>query len=348
MKKQPLKEMFEKKKNKIICAEGYLFEMERRGYLKAGAFVPEVVLDFPKVVEQLHSDFARAGSDVMVAFTYYAHRTKLKAIGKEHLLEPMNIKALRIAKKVAKKYDILMAGNICNTWSYNLSNLKESKKKVTEIFDEQVKWAKQEKADFIIAETISYLGEALIALEVIKSYGFEAVINFSTSTKKTLDGYEWEDACKILYDKGADVVGFNCGRGPKTLLPLIKKLRKKVKGRIAAVPVPYLTTPKRYAFQQLKNSNDYSAFPINLEHFLLNREEVEFYTKEFLKLDINFMGLCCGNSPHLMRAMAEAIGRKTLASKYSADLKQHPVLGKGKYISKHDKKELYKDWVKKD
>ena len=29
----------------VICAEGYLFELERRGYLQAGAYVPEVVLD---------------------------------------------------------------------------------------------------------------------------------------------------------------------------------------------------------------------------------------------------------------------------------------------------------------
>ena len=27
----------------VLCAEGYLFAMERRGYLQAGAFVPEVV-----------------------------------------------------------------------------------------------------------------------------------------------------------------------------------------------------------------------------------------------------------------------------------------------------------------
>ena len=26
----------------IICAEGYLFELERRGYVQAGPFVPEV------------------------------------------------------------------------------------------------------------------------------------------------------------------------------------------------------------------------------------------------------------------------------------------------------------------
>ena len=55
----------------ILCAEGYLFAMERRGYLQAGAFVPEVVLDHPEVVSQLHREFIRAGSDVVQAFTYY-------------------------------------------------------------------------------------------------------------------------------------------------------------------------------------------------------------------------------------------------------------------------------------
>jgi betaine-homocysteine S-methyltransferase len=36
----------------VIGAEGYLFEMERRGYLKAGAYVPEVVLDHPEALKQ--------------------------------------------------------------------------------------------------------------------------------------------------------------------------------------------------------------------------------------------------------------------------------------------------------
>src|SRR5215217_9708650 len=82
----------------VICAEGYVFELERRGYLQAGAFVPEVVLEHPESVAQLHRDFVHAGSDVVEALTYYAHREKLKIIGKEHLLEAMNRQALAIAK----------------------------------------------------------------------------------------------------------------------------------------------------------------------------------------------------------------------------------------------------------
>src|SRR5436305_3282453 len=71
----------------VVCAEGYLFELERRGYLQAGSFVPEVVLEHPEVVAQLHEEFVHAGSDVVEAFTYYAHREKLRLIGREHTLE---------------------------------------------------------------------------------------------------------------------------------------------------------------------------------------------------------------------------------------------------------------------
>jgi betaine-homocysteine S-methyltransferase len=85
----------------VICAEGYLFELERRGYIQAGAFVPEVVLEHPEKVAELHREFVHAGSDVVEAFTYYGHREKLRVIGKEELLESLNRNALRIAAEVA-------------------------------------------------------------------------------------------------------------------------------------------------------------------------------------------------------------------------------------------------------
>src|SRR3954447_3693344 len=93
----------------VICAEGYLFELERRGYLQAGAYVPEVVLEHPEVVRQLHRDFVHAGSDVVEAFTYYAHREKLRIIGKEALLEELNRQALALAKEVADESGALFA-----------------------------------------------------------------------------------------------------------------------------------------------------------------------------------------------------------------------------------------------
>src|ERR1700721_1978999 len=95
----------------VLGAEGYVFELERRGYIKAGPFVPEVVLDYPDAVRELHREFMRAGAEVMVALTYYAHREKLRDVGREDDLEEMNRQAVRIARSVAAEGDALVAGN---------------------------------------------------------------------------------------------------------------------------------------------------------------------------------------------------------------------------------------------
>ena len=53
----------------ILVAEGYLFEFEAKGYLKMGPFVPQVVLERPDLVREMHREFVHAGSDVVLAFT---------------------------------------------------------------------------------------------------------------------------------------------------------------------------------------------------------------------------------------------------------------------------------------
>ena len=42
---------------------------------------------------------------------------------------------------------------------------------------------------------------------------------------------------------------------------------------------------------------------------------------------VDYIGICCGGAPHHVRAMAEALGRETPASRYSPALDLHPVLG---------------------
>jgi betaine-homocysteine S-methyltransferase len=148
----------------VVCAEGYVFELERRGYLQAGAFVPTVLLEHPEVVEQLHMDFVHAGSDVTQALTYYAHREKLRVIGREKDLAAMNDTALKIAKKVARKTQTLFAGDICNTNIYDPNDGK-ALRQVARIFEEQVGWAADAGVDYIVAETFSWGQEALMAYD---------------------------------------------------------------------------------------------------------------------------------------------------------------------------------------
>jgi len=334
------------KKDVVLCAEGYLFELERRGRLKAGAFVPEVVLDNPNALRELHKEFLDAGAEVIEAFTYYAHRDKLRIIGREHDLEPMNRQALRIAREVAKEGNALVAGNICNTWCYDHNDQEKSGAIVRAIYDEQCRWASEEGADFIIAETLDTVGEALIALEVIKKYHLPSVITYAAHFKdKTRDGYDWVEACKIIEKHGADVVGFNCARGPATLLPLLERLRKEVKIPIAAQPVPYATTEERPAFQHLKDRKGGNAFPLALEQHLLSRFEMADFTKECKRIGVEFIGICCGGAPYHIRAMAEALGRKPPSSRYSADLSLHGALGSDDVVKKHEKPYVKVGWT---
>jgi betaine-homocysteine S-methyltransferase len=311
----------------VICAEGYLFELERRGYVQAGAFVPEVVLDHPEVVAQLHRDFVHAGSDVVEAFTYYAHREKMRIVGKEHLLEALNRQALEIAKEVAAESGALFAGDICNTNVF--ADDEASRATVRGMFEEQVGWAVDAGADFVIAETFSHAAEALLALDVIKAAGLPAVVTLTLHRAPvTRDELSPEEACRRLEAAGADVVGINCGRGPATMLPVLVAIREAVSGHVAALPVPYRTHAEQPTFQSLRDPSwDGQPFPTALDPFMCNRYEIAEFAKEAHGLGVDYLGLCCGAGPHHVRSLAEALGRTPQASRYSPDMSKHAYFG---------------------
>ena len=322
----------------VLFAEGYLFAMERRGYLSAGAFVPEVVLEHPEVVSQLHREFIRAGSEIVQAFTYYGHREKLRLIGKEELLEPLQKNALQIAKDSRDEFkdlDLLVCGDVANTNIYNPDD-KKSHSECQKMYEEQVAWAKEAGVDFIVAETINWTEEMKIALKAIKDAGLIAVTNFSIKKgDKTREGHSPGDACKIMEDLGADVVGLNCYRGPKMTMKLLPEIRKKVSCHVAALPVPYRTTEEQPGFlNQTDPGCDCipggNAFPVALDNLYCNRFEMAEFAKDCLKENVNFIGICCGAEPHHVREMSVALGRKPISYKYYPDMSRHWLHGKDK------------------
>ncbi len=328
----------------VICAEGYLFELERRGYLQAGAFVPEVVLEHPEIVAQLHREFLRAGSDVLEAFTYYAHREKMRLIGKEDQLEPLQRNALALAKSVAAEATgepPLVAGNICNTNVY-VPDDAAAETEVRNMFDEQIAWAVEAEADFVIAETFRYYGEAELALQSIKQTGLPAVVMLVVDADEhTRDGLPIVEACQKLEQAGADVVGMNCSRGPQTMLPLLQQIRAAVKCHVGGLPVPYRTTSQSPTFQSL-NDPDCSCipgdqpFPTALDPFLCNRYELGEFAHQAYEVDIRFLGACCGAAPHYIRSIAEALGRSPEASRYSPDMAKHWAFGTDASLKKEN------------
>jgi len=321
----------------VICAEGYLFEFERRGLLQAGAYVPEVVLERPDLVEALHREFVDAGSDVVEAFTYYAHRAKLRIIGRERDLERINRTALRIAKKVAKDTGALFAGDICNTNIYAPPDAR-SHRQARKMFDEQVGWAVDAGVDYVIGETFGFGGEALLALAAISAAGKPAVITLSVPRETTTrDGWSATDACRRLEDAGAAVVGFNCARGPATMMPLLREARAAVQCHVAALPVPYRTTAAEPTFQSLTDPHcacipEDRPFPTALDPFLCNRYEIAAFAKEAFALGVRYLGVCCGAGPHHVRSLAEALGRRPPASRFSPDMSKHVLFGTDKRL----------------
>lgn len=326
----PTKGLVERLKDgeNILIAEGYMWEFERRGYLKSGGFVPEVVIENPEMVRAMHREFVHAGSDVVEAFTYYGHREKLRSIGREDDLERLNKDALRIAREVADETSTLMAGNINGTGVYSVTDT-DSHKYARDMFKEQVQWAIDGGCDYIIAETFCYLGEALIALEVIKEAGVPAVMTLTPYVPDiTLDDVPFPKACRELEEAGAAVVGLNCSRGPETMLPLLRKIRQVCKGPIAALPVPFRTTEKYPTFMSFRDPDtNQHLYPINLTSCLCNRADVKRFAEEAKDIGVQYIGLCCGNAANMLREVAEVYGRKPPASQYSPDISLNILIG---------------------
>lgn len=331
----------------VICAEGFLFEIERRGYMSSGQFVPMVSLEHPEALENLHKDFQHAGSDIVQAFTYNGHREKMRVIGKEDLLEPLNRSALQIAKKVADNpikgtQPNLMAGNISNSNIWKEDD-NDAQLEVERMFSEMIGWAVDEDADLLIGETFYYAEEAYKALEVIKQTNLPAVVTIAPMGENIMrDGISIVDTCKELEQRGADVVGLNCFRGPATMMPYLKEIRKSLQCHVAALPINFRTTEENPTFFNLPDNSGCSCesphgrtFPTALDPLQCNRYEIGAFAKEAYKIGVNYLGVCCGANPMLIRETAEAVGLTVPAGRYREDMSRHFMYGDNERIAKH-------------
>src|SRR3979409_2766062 len=98
----------------VLGDGGYLIELERRGWVDSGSgrekvgtgrgsgqFTPEVAIEHPDALAELHREFLNAGSQVLQALTFFATREKLTRAGFGEQTEAINAAAVRIAREVA-------------------------------------------------------------------------------------------------------------------------------------------------------------------------------------------------------------------------------------------------------
>ena len=63
MKKKGILERL--KDGPVLGDGGYLLELEKRGWVRAGPFTPEVALTYPAALRELHIEFREAGAEVL-------------------------------------------------------------------------------------------------------------------------------------------------------------------------------------------------------------------------------------------------------------------------------------------
>jgi betaine-homocysteine S-methyltransferase len=292
----------------VLGDGGYLLELEKRGWVRPGPFTPEVAIVYPDALRELHIEFREAGAEVLQALTFYASRDKLATVGLEDRVEDINRSAVRVAKEVAGE-QCLVAGNLSLTWMYE-PNSPTAADRVRQTFDEQLKIQCEEGVDFIIGETFSWLGEALLCLERAKKTGLPTMVTICFENKdETAEGTGAATAAQILFDAGADIVGMNCLRPPQHILAPMEQMRKAVDGYLACQPVAYNTPSVRPDFTSLPE------FPYALDPLQLTRKQMGDYAQRAKEIGINYIGSCCGSVAMHVREMARVLGKRPAESR---------------------------------
>jgi len=323
----------------IIGDGGFVFALEKRGYVTAGPWTPEAVIEHPDAVKQLHREFMRAGSDVMQTFTFYASDDKLSNRGNDasekFTCKGINQNACKLAREVAEEgvkqgQPVMVAGGICQTPTY-LSGA--TKAECQKMFMEQLDCFKANNVDFMIAEYFEHVEECEWAIESCLTLGIPVAANMCIGPDGDLHGNSCEECAVRMAKAGAHIVGVNCHFDPFVSLETMKKMKKGLKDagfdkvHLMVQPLAYMTPD---ATKQ--GFIDLPEFPFALEPRICTRHDMHKFARQAYELGVRYIGGCCGFESYHIRALAEELseerGRRPLAGQkwlqpYAAGLGMH-------------------------
>src|SRR6058998_2883104 len=210
--------------NGVVLGDGgYLLELERRGYVDSGSgrekvgtgrgsgqFTPEVAIENPDALRELHREFLRAGSQVLQALTFFGTREKLNRAGYGADTEKINFAAVKLAKEVAGD-NALVAGSVSRTQlteREGMASLDKSRDHIAE----QIRLLKDAGVDFLILETFFHLAEMRVALQCAAESALPTVatMSFRPLIAQCTDGHAPAKCAKVMAGHGAIAVGANC------------------------------------------------------------------------------------------------------------------------------------------
>ena len=258
-------------------------------------------------------------------------------VGRVDKTEQINRIALKIAREVAEETGTLFAGGVSNTNLFSEVKDGDPTEEVQAMYEEQVRWSKEEGVEYVIAETMTHIKEAKIALEVIKSFDLPAVVSFASQVEKdgiclTYDNVPVPEACRQLLEMGATLVGVNCSRGPATMIKLVEQICREIPPeKVCALPIAYRTTQEEPSWHTLTDKacpENNPVYPDGLDAFGVSQVEIVQFTKHCMELGLHYIGVCCGNTGSYTRAMAQAMGKDAVSSKYHS--KEKSALAKAR------------------
>jgi betaine-homocysteine S-methyltransferase len=298
----------------VLGDGGYLIELERRGYVDSGSrrekvgtgkgsgqFTPEVAIENPDALRELHREFLQAGSRVLQALTFFGTREKLNRAGYGAQTEAINSAAVRIAREVAGG-QALVAGSVSRTQLIEREG-PGALGHARDLLAEQIRLLKDAGVDFLILETFFRLDEMLAALDAANASGLPAVatLSFRPLITKCSDDHTPAECARILADKGAVAVGANCEQEPGRMLPLLREMRQATNIPIAAQPAAFRTTDQCHCFTRQP------AFPDDLETIQVSRREFVEFGKVARAEGIGYAGGCCGCNAAYILALADGL-----------------------------------------
>jgi betaine-homocysteine S-methyltransferase len=298
----------------VLGDGGYLIELERRGYVDSGSrrekvgtgrgsgqFTPEVAIEHPDALRELHREFLNAGSQVLQALTFFGTREKLTRAGYGAQTESINAAAVKLAKEVAGG-KALVAGSVSRTQLTEREGMG-SLSKSRDHLAEQIRLLKDAGVDFLILETFFHLAEMKVALECAAAASLPAVatMSFRPLISQCTDGHTPAECAKAMADLGAIAVGANCEQDPQRMLPLLREMRRATTVTLAAQPAAFRTTAECHSFTRLP------AFPDDLETIQVSRQEFEEFGKTARNEGISYLGGCCGCNAAYIRALAQGV-----------------------------------------
>uniref|UniRef100_A0AAX7UM07 Hcy-binding domain-containing protein n=1 Tax=Astatotilapia calliptera TaxID=8154 RepID=A0AAX7UM07_ASTCA len=290
----------------VIGDGGFVFALEKRGYVKAGPWTPEAAAEHPEAVRQLHREFLRAGSNVMQTFTFYASDDKLENRGQTLSFtgRQINEAACDLAREVANEGDALVAGGVSQTPAYLSGKTEEE---VKAIFMKQIDVFVQKNVDFLIAEYFEHVEEAEWAVQVLKASGKPVAATLCIGPEGDLNGVSPGDCAVRLVKAGADIVGINCHFDPETCVKTVKLMKEGVEK--AGLKAHYMSQPLAFHTPDCgcQGFIDLPEFPFGLEPRILTRMDMHKYAREAYNAGIRYIGGCCGFEPYHIRALAEEL-----------------------------------------